>query len=106
MQYEGLANFPNRPGNNYCTASRSRTGWRIFCAFRTAAAKASTAGTTLRWPKAEIGRRGGWEELDARQVNAVLETVGLSAHAPEPNINRSAFKPRRQPDPMQSSVDF
>src|SRR5260364_409404 len=51
-------------------------------------------------------KRGRWEELDARQVNAVLETVGLSAHAPEPNINRSAFKPRRQPDPMQSSVDF
>src|SRR5260363_356641 len=51
-------------------------------------------------------KRGRWEELDARQVNAVLETVGLSAHAPEPNINRRAFKPRRQPDPMQSSVDF
>ncbi len=51
-------------------------------------------------------KRGRWEALDARQINALFETVGLSARASEHHTNRSVFAPRRPPDPMQSSVDF
>ncbi len=51
-------------------------------------------------------KRGRWEELDAQQVNALLATVGLSVRTSERKTSSAASMPRRQPDPMQTSVDF
>ncbi len=51
-------------------------------------------------------KRGCWEELDTRRVSALLSTVDLTTRSAEPKINKARYAPRRQPDPMQTSLDF